>query len=853
MFKIVLLIFLTFATLQANYTYYRILIGSFSDIKNAEDEILKYKNYLKKNEKYNQLKVKNGFDFFIMHGKKYHTVLIKPFLSKKDARSVLKIINKYKKGSYINSYKSEKLYIANKKEKLNIKQSSPKKNIIKSPEHKEIKKIKETVKEVQPIKKDIKNENMDLVYKMLEFFPYFIIFILLILVYYFYRRNKSLKNKINVLIDESQESALIAKTKDEFLAKLSHEIRTPMNAIIGFSHILLETKLDTQQIRHLNNIQNSADILLGIINDILNFSRIDAGTMKLTKLEFDINNVLDNLSIKITQMTREKGIEFIFDIAKNVPAKMIGDEEKVYDILVNLLSNAVKYTDHGEIVLRLKRLESDKKSIILECKVIDTGIGITKEDCTKLFESFTQADSSDSRKYDGMGLGLAIAKEYISLMNGDISVESTYGKGSTFTFRIELDITQDNDSRSYRLPNKDIMYKKVLVVDNNTSAASSLQRMIAYYHYHADIVESELEAIEVLKEHQYDILCIDSKLLEKSFKNTIQRYKEFTNAKIVLLENDVVRMLDDDLKGIDAELQKPFSQQDIFDTIIELYSDNIEDSKNESSIPTRESLTAFSGMTILLAEDNKINQSVIKNLLKDTGIILEIANNGQEAIESLYKNKNVSMIFMDISMPIMNGYDAAKAIRRDEKFKRIPIVALTANTQPSDIEKSLASGMQEHMGKPFNIPAFYGAIIKYLSRSNKIKAPVAEYKDIIESVRTVEKEDVEEADSMIEKEKGLALVGGDEEMYQELLLEFVDMYKDASSRLDIMIKQEDYELGQKLSHDIKGVSANLGLTKSFEAIRDLETAFKAKNSKEADNKLIIFKHIFEKTREEILA
>ena len=876
MFKLFLLISLAFSTLQADYTYYRIIVGSFSQMQNADEEVLYYKKNLEKNKNYQKLKEKNGFDFAILHGKKYHSVLIRPFLSKKDAKDVLDIIHTFKKAPYLSSYKSKKLFVPKSDVKVSKpivkkieKKEPPKKVLIKEKPKKEIvlksvKKADEKVKQSQKseiLDKPKKEQNADssnnLVYDMLNMFPYFIILTLLALTFFLYRRNTYLENEINELIDESKENASISKTKDEFLAKMSHEIRTPMNAILGFSHILLETKLDTNQLKHLKSIQNSADILLGIINDILSFSRIDDGSIKLDVLEFNINNVLDDISSKITSMANSKGIEFIFDISKNVPSRVVGDEKKLGDIFINLLNNAVKYTDTGEIVLRLKRLESDNALVVLECKVIDTGIGIKEDELVKLFDSFVQVDNSNSRKYDGMGLGLAIVKEYVNLMDGEITVESTYGKGSCFTFHVTLEATQDKDSRNYRLPNKDIMYKRVLVVDNNTSAASSLQRMIAYYHYHADIVESEEEAIEILREHQYDILCLDSKLLKESFSDTLQRYKEFSNAKIVLLENDVVRMLDSDVNGVDAELHKPFSQQDIFDTIIELYSDKIENTKSKEKVPVKETLKEFRGMTILLAEDNKINQSVIKNLLKDTGIILEIANNGEEAIKKLYNNSDVKLIFMDISMPVMNGYDAAKSIRNDDRFKEIPIVALTANTQPSDIEKSIASGMQEHMGKPFNIPAFYGAIVKYLSRSKDTNVPFLEEDEPIDTTqnRVNEAEKVEpvqpQEGSMIEPEKGLELAGGDKELYKELLQEFVQMYKDAPEKLRLMIENEEYELGQKLSHDIKGVSANLGLMKSFEAIRELEMTFKAKESIDADNKLIIFVHVLKQTAKEI--
>ncbi len=665
---------------------------------------------------------------------------------------------------------------------------------------------------------------------------YILVTVLAVLALFLWWRNRALVFRGHQLEKQLAHQGSDAISKEAFLSRMSHEIRTPMNAIIGFSHVLLESKLDAMQTQYVQNVQNAAGLLLSIVNDVLDYSKLEAGHVTLENHQFNINAMLDTISVRFTQKASQKGLEFIFEIHNNVPSRMVGDEGKLEAVLNNLLGNAIKFTSKGEVVLRIKRLSSAEGQIQLEFKVCDTGIGIHAKQLEVLFDSFRQADSSKSRSFEGMGLGLSICKEYVGMMGGVIDVKSAPEKGSCFTFTVLFDTPEQIELRNYRLPDRSIMNKRVLVVDNNTTAAGALQRMIAYYHYHADIVASEDEAIRVLKNCEYDIICLDSKLLESENADTIQHFKEHTNAKIVLLENNVIHALGGTISGVDAELKKPFSQQDLFNTIINLYSERSTPQEQTQSSGVKERLKMFEGRKILLAEDNAINQNVIFSLLKESGIRLIIANNGQEAVELLEQHPDVGMIFMDISMPVMDGYEAARAIRSKPVFASIPIVALTANIQPSDVRQSLEAGMQEHIGKPFNVGAFYEAILKYMG-SEALRVSQPPQKPVVTLM----------GEEVLMRERGMELVGGDRALYEELLGEFVEMFGGTVQSLHTLLEEGSFEAGVKLIHDIKGVSANLGAMKLHQAAQELEGVFKQSNEELAAKTLERYSEVHQST------
>jgi len=465
--------------------------------------------------------------------------------------------------------------------------------------------------------------------------------------YDFNNKTKELNEKLNLTVSRLEESIVVANSansaKDEFLANMSHEIRTPMNAIVGLSHILQNTALNREQLDYVNKIKSSGDLLLGIINDILDFSKIEAGKLEIEQEEFNLNDTLNNIYNMIGIKAEEKGLEMVFDIDSSVPSTIKGDSLRLGQVIINLMNNAVKFTDSGEIVLKIRSVSSSDTKHILQFEVIDSGIGLTPEQMDKLFQSFSQADSSTSRKYGGSGLGLTISKQLVELMGGEIWVESEYGKGSSFSFTMQTHtIAQD----SYTLPHIELMKKRALIVDQNLKSSDALSYILRCFKYQISHASSAKEAKLLMENNTFDILFIDKSIMVKCDRENI---KKFNSIKIVLMERGL--QLSDELIfggiSIDARLAKPFNQQIVFDIILELYQEHGSDKPSTQALTQRD-ISVLSGSKILLAEDNLINQTVVTGLLNSTGIEILIANNGKEALEVLAKNHpDIELVLMD--------------------------------------------------------------------------------------------------------------------------------------------------------------------------------------------------------------
>lgn len=543
----------------------------------------------------------------------------------------------------------------------------------------------------------------------------FFLLVLTIIGFYLWWRERILRNVKHhneLLLSEKIAIQDAMQAKNDFIAMMNHEIRTPINAIVGISHLVLESRLTVSQRSQITKIKDAASILHTLVNDILDHSKMEAGKITIEKIPFDLNTMLDDISNIISHKADEKQLELIFDIDQSVPNKLIGDPLRLFQILINLLNNAIKFTDQGSVILRVRGQQISRLNLKISFEIIDTGIGIEPESLKKLFDSYVQANETITRNYGGTGLGLAICKNLISLMGGTIQVQSAPNQGSTFSFDIKLYSDFEYEKRRYHLPTKELMSKNGLIVDTNPTSIEVLTRGLEYFHYEIKKATNSIDALNALKNHFIDIVFIDTRLvLSGEFKKELQNRIKNDNLKLIWMGEDIKKR-----GGI--TLAKPYTQLTIFNTILSVYGYlDQEQQEQNSTKKLKENLTKFAGETLLLAEDNEINRSIIRGLLSGINISMVTAENGKEAVEMVELNTTISVILMDIQMPIMDGFEAAKIIRQDHEKDFIPIIALTGNTLESDIQNIGSSGMNGHVSKPIDVNTFYTTLYYAFEKS----------------------------------------------------------------------------------------------------------------------------------------
>jgi len=611
------------------------------------------------------------------------------------------------------------------------------------------------------------------------------------------------------------------KAKSEFLAGMSHEIRTPMNAIMGLVELVLKTDLTFKQRDYLVKVRSASRSLLGIINDILDISKIEANRVDLELIEFSLESVLDNLADMTTIKAEEKGLELFFDMHPSVPMLLKGDPTRLGQILLNLVNNAIKFTDAGEIVVRTEVVHEEEDQVMLQFSVTDTGIGMTDDQMEKIFQAFTQADSSTTRKYGGTGLGLAICKQLVGKMGGEVSVASEKDKGSTFTFSAMF-IKQNKVQEL--VPPVDLRGMRVLVVDDNATSRLILQDMLTAFSFTVFTAGSGEQALEMMRnaadDHPFELVLMDWKMPEMDGLETVKRMREYgklrTMPSVLMVtaygREEVMKQAEN--IGMDGFLIKPVNQSVLFDTIMTIFG-----KATVAQLPERrrmatdiERLGKLKGARILVAEDNDINQLVVKDILNQAGVIVTLANNGQEAVEKLEEGV-YDLVLMDLQMPVMDGLTACRKIRRQEKFKELPILAMTAHAMVEDRKKCLAAGMNDHVSKPIEPPVFFAALLNALG--------LGEQHDTTRFVG--QREVLPECDG-IDLAGGLARVSGNKKLYRELLVRFVDRYKHTRLELDKILGAGDGKSVRALVHTIKGVAGNIGAMKLNLLADKLETA-----------------------------
>ncbi|NMG68735.1 hybrid sensor histidine kinase/response regulator [Parazoarcus communis] len=626
------------------------------------------------------------------------------------------------------------------------------------------------------------------------------------------------------------------QAKSDFLANMSHEIRTPLNVIIGMVDLALGTELSDRQRNYLVKVHRSAESLLMLINDILDFSKIEAGKLTLESVSFNLQDVLGDFANVVGLKAEEKGLELLLDLPPGLPMVYVGDPLRLGQVLTNLGYNAVKFTARGEVVVRVRVASGIQHPadaplpppgpLVLHFIVRDTGIGISPEQQARLFSHFTQADSSTTRRYGGTGLGLAISRRLVELMGGRIWVDSELGRGSAFQFTLPT-AYREEDQQATAWPETGLEGMRVLVVDDNDSAREVIGTMLQALRFevstvdggHAALVELDA-ALQAGK--PYGMVLMDWMMPEMDGLTCIVRLREqlpqSAHPRVIMVTARDPADLPVDA-CVDAVLPKPVTPSALLNVMLKVqgYPVPVRTHRSQRSDALRAVLAQLRGAHVLLVEDNELNQELAIDLLANAGISARVAGNGREALEWL-EREAFDGVLMDLQMPVMDGYEASRAIRADSRWPGMPVIAMTANVMAGDREKALAAGMNDQIGKPIEVGQMFTTMAAWIQpRVRKFAAlpPAAGAGEAVELPARL---------PGIDLAAGLAAANGNRALYLKLLRLFAKGQRDFGTAFRQALSAGDMATATRLAHTLKGVAGSIGALGLAQAAKELELA-----------------------------